>query len=86
MSETGVIRIEAYRRYTHRLSVDGRSLKYVAMVARKLSDPSETLIANASSYGGTVEARCLQPERITRPPIKRKPSKSWGLSIPEKVS
>ena len=30
-----VIRIEAYRRYRHRLAVDGRPLYYVAMVASK---------------------------------------------------
>lgn len=35
LSRLGVIRIEAYRRYRHRLAIDGRPLYYVAMVASK---------------------------------------------------
>ena len=35
MSRLGVIRIEAYRRYRHRLAIDGRPLYYVAMIASK---------------------------------------------------
>ena len=35
LSRTGVIRIEAYRRYRHRLAIDGRPLYYIAMVATK---------------------------------------------------
>jgi len=35
LSRLGVIRIEAYRRYRHRLAIDGRPLYYVAMIARK---------------------------------------------------
>ena len=38
LSRLGVIRIEAYRRYRHRLSVDGRPLYYVAMIASKQRD------------------------------------------------
>ncbi len=33
-----VLRIEAFRRYRHRLSASGKPLHYVAMVARKLRD------------------------------------------------
>jgi len=33
-----ILRVEAYRRYRHRLSIRGKPLHYVAMVARKLRD------------------------------------------------
>jgi predicted TPR repeat methyltransferase len=36
MTESGIVQIQAYRRYSHRLSIAGRRLHYVAMVARKL--------------------------------------------------
>jgi hypothetical protein len=38
LSDRKYIRIEAYRRYHHRLSIEGRPLMYVAMTARKLAD------------------------------------------------
>jgi SAM-dependent methyltransferase len=38
LSDRKYIRIEAYRRYHHRLSIEGRPLMYVAMTARKLRD------------------------------------------------
>jgi hypothetical protein len=38
LSEQKMIRIEAYRRYNHRLSIEGKPLMYVAMTARKLQD------------------------------------------------
>lgn len=38
LSRDEVIQIQAYRRYQHRLSIDGEPLHYVAMVARKLRD------------------------------------------------
>jgi predicted TPR repeat methyltransferase len=34
----GVLRVEAYQRYRHRLSLAGEPLYYVAMVARKVTD------------------------------------------------
>jgi hypothetical protein len=36
MAERKLIRFEAYRRYNHRLSIEGTPLMYVAMTARKL--------------------------------------------------
>ncbi|MGE0702543.1 MAG: methyltransferase [Vicinamibacterales bacterium] len=36
MQEQGLIEMQAYRRYPHRMSVSGEPLFYVAMVARKL--------------------------------------------------
>jgi predicted TPR repeat methyltransferase len=36
MSDREIIQIQAYRRYSHRLAIDGRKLNYVAMVAQKL--------------------------------------------------
>jgi predicted TPR repeat methyltransferase len=36
LSDRKYIRIEAYRRYNHRLSIEGKPLMYVAMTARKL--------------------------------------------------
>ena len=44
LSDNGVIRIEAYRRYPHRLSIAGKQLFYVAMVARKLREAPAALI------------------------------------------
>ena len=35
LSRLGVIRIEAYRRYRHRLAIDGQPLYYVAIIASK---------------------------------------------------
>ncbi len=44
LSRQRVIRIEAWRRYCHRLAITGEPLYYVAMVARKLEDlPDEYL-------------------------------------------
>jgi hypothetical protein len=40
LSREDVIQIQAYRRYRHRLSMTGEPLYYVAMVARKLKDPT----------------------------------------------
>ena len=44
LSSHDVIRIDAYRRYSHRLSVEGQPLHYVAMVARKLTRVPDALI------------------------------------------
>lgn len=44
MTRRGVMRMEAYKRYCHRLSVQGDPLYYVAAVGRKLRDiPAEFL-------------------------------------------
>jgi hypothetical protein len=44
LSREEIIQIQAYRRYQHRLSMTGRPLYYVAMVARKLEDvPAQML-------------------------------------------
>ena len=40
-----VIQMQAYRRYRHRYTIDGRSLHYVAMVATKRRDVPDGLIA-----------------------------------------
>ncbi len=44
LNEDGVIRIEAWRRYRHRLSIKGKPLYYVAMVARKMRDVPDELM------------------------------------------
>ncbi len=41
---SGVIQVQAYRRYRHRLSTAGKPLHYVAMVARKLKDVPDELM------------------------------------------
>ena len=38
LSRRDVLRIEAYRRYQHRISCAGEPLYYIAMVARKLQE------------------------------------------------
>jgi len=44
--ERGVLELQASRRYSHRLNVQGRRLHYVAMVARKLTDLPEEILAS----------------------------------------
>ncbi len=46
LCSTGVLKIHAYRRYCHRLSVAGRPLFYVAIVATKLKDVPDGLFAS----------------------------------------
>ena len=46
-----VIQIQAYRRFRHRQSITGKPLYYVAMVARKLANLPDVLLA-----GDLVEA------------------------------
>ncbi len=43
LSSAGVIRVEAYERYLHRLNYAGEPLYYVGMVARKLRDLPDDL-------------------------------------------
>ncbi|MBN1764924.1 MAG: class I SAM-dependent methyltransferase [Sedimentisphaerales bacterium] len=44
LSQTKVIQIQAFRRYQHRLSITGKPLYYVALVAKKLKDiPDEIM-------------------------------------------
>lgn len=52
LSDTGAIQLEAYRRYTHRLSVAGKPLKYVAMVARKKTEVSAALVDRTAAAAG----------------------------------
>jgi predicted TPR repeat methyltransferase len=44
MTDNRIIQIEAYRRYSHRLSISGKPLKYVAMTARKLCNLDQELV------------------------------------------
>jgi predicted TPR repeat methyltransferase len=44
LSDERIIRIEAYRRYMHRLSISGKRLFYVAMTARKLREVPEDFL------------------------------------------
>lgn len=46
LASDGIIRIESYRRYQHRLSCAGEPLYYVAMVARKMRDVPEELLGD----------------------------------------
>lgn len=46
LSRECVIQIQAYRRYCHRLSICGKPLYYVAMIARKLKDVPDELMAD----------------------------------------
>jgi predicted TPR repeat methyltransferase len=51
LQRAGVIQIDAYRRYRHRLSVTGEPLHYVALVARKLDHFPARLVEEASASG-----------------------------------
>lgn len=44
LSREEIIQIQAYRRYRHRVSITGKPLYYVAMVARKLRDIPDHLM------------------------------------------
>jgi predicted TPR repeat methyltransferase len=48
LSRTDVIQMQAYRRYQHRLSIAGDPLYYAAVVARKLKDVPDELMAEGS--------------------------------------
>jgi hypothetical protein len=39
-----IIQPQAYRRYCHRLSIDGEELHYIAMIAAKQHDIPEDLL------------------------------------------
>ncbi len=45
LEQRNVIRTEAFRRYRHRLSITGKPLYYLAMVARKLTDTPDEIMA-----------------------------------------
>lgn len=47
MTDSQMLQMEAYRRYSHRLSIHGKPLKYIAMVGRKLQNVTEEMIAQA---------------------------------------
>lgn len=44
LSRERIIQMQAYRRYQHRLSVTGKPLYYVAVVAKKLKGVPEHMI------------------------------------------
>ena len=46
LSRREVIQIQAYRRYRHRISVAGQPLHYVAVIARKLRDMPDDVLAD----------------------------------------
>jgi len=47
LSQREIIQIQAYRRYRHRISVTGRPLYYVAVIARKLRDLPDDVLSRA---------------------------------------
>lgn len=47
LSEERIIQIEAWRRYCHRRSMQGKRLHYVAMIARKLKDLPDHMMMDA---------------------------------------
>lgn len=51
-----IVQPQAYRRYRHRLGIDGRALHYVAMVARKLKPVPAALLEEQTLY------RTLDPD------------------------
>ncbi len=57
LSRQRIIQIQAYRRFRHRMSIRGKPLYYVAMVARKLKDMPDRL----------VEADAETLEEVCRP-------------------
>lgn len=47
MTQSGIIQMECYKRYCHRLSIAGEPLYYIAVVARKLEDLPREWYADA---------------------------------------
>jgi SAM-dependent methyltransferase len=45
LSRHRVVQMQAYRRFRHRLSISGEPLHYVAMVARKMKEVPESMVA-----------------------------------------
>ncbi|MFT3787960.1 MAG: ATP-binding cassette domain-containing protein [Tepidisphaeraceae bacterium] len=66
MCERGYLQIEATQRYVHRKSVSGRSIEYVAMVARKLGDLPELLPSDLVSL---QRLHHRYTERVPQPPL-----------------
>lgn len=56
LATEGIIRLEAYRRYQHRLSVAGKPLHYVAVVARKLQDLPDKYLQPQADEKAAAEA------------------------------
>ncbi|MEX0775027.1 MAG: methyltransferase domain-containing protein [Phycisphaeraceae bacterium] len=48
LTAAGVLRMQAYRRYTHRKSLSGEPLHYVAMIATKDSDRPDAMMEHAA--------------------------------------
>jgi predicted TPR repeat methyltransferase len=46
MNKRGIIHVYAYRRYRHRLDVNGEPIQYVAIIARKEKDVPDSLMAD----------------------------------------
>ena len=59
LSREEILQIQAYRRYRHRLSMTGRPLYYVAMVAKKLQEVPPQLIRSLKRQA--VEAGVIFP-------------------------
>jgi len=49
MTQSGIIQMECYKRYCHRLNIAGEPLHYIAVVARKLEDLPEGLVNQCAS-------------------------------------
>lgn len=52
-----IVQPQAYRRYRHRLGIDGKGLHYVAMVARKLKPIPEALLVEKTLHAAIDQGR-----------------------------
>lgn len=66
MWDQGLVRVEAYQRYQHRLSIAGKPLHYVGMVARKQRDVPQSLLQQIEK----------EPSRPSAP----RDSKTYGIA------
>jgi len=62
--DTGIIEIQAYHRYCHRLSIDGEQIFYLAVVARKTADITPSSVASHHERNGVVTVRRADPTSI----------------------
>jgi osmoprotectant transport system ATP-binding protein len=78
LTDRRLVRIEASKRYVHRLDANGRKVECVAIVARKLGDVPADLVVDAppsarSDRGASFEARPVAIE--LRDVVKRHPGR-----------
>ncbi len=64
MSCGGIIQIESWKRYVHRLTVHGKPIEYIAIIARKHSNVPESMLEAEPASAGGGGAKVKRPVHI----------------------